>query len=48
MNLVCGPEGEASAVLLRAGEVVEGADAGHAPAVRRHGRRATWPAARPG
>jgi DNA-3-methyladenine glycosylase len=24
MNLVCGPEGEASAVLLRAGEVVEG------------------------
>ena len=26
MNLVCGPEGEASAVLLRAGEVVEGAD----------------------
>jgi DNA-3-methyladenine glycosylase len=26
MNLVCGPDGEASAVLLRAGEVVEGAD----------------------
>jgi DNA-3-methyladenine glycosylase len=26
MNLVCGPVGEASAVLLRAGEVVEGAD----------------------
>ena len=25
MNLVCGPEGRASAVLLRAGEVVEGA-----------------------
>ena len=26
MNLVCGPEGTASAVLLRAGEVVSGAD----------------------
>ncbi|GAB2623699.1 DNA-3-methyladenine glycosylase [Streptomyces capparidis] len=26
MNLVCGPEGRASAVLLRAGEVVRGAD----------------------
>ncbi|MEV0181634.1 DNA-3-methyladenine glycosylase [Streptomyces sp. NPDC050625] len=26
MNLVCGPEGSASAVLLRAGEVVEGAE----------------------
>ena len=26
MNLVCGPEGRASAVLLRAGEVLEGAD----------------------
>lgn len=25
MNLVCGPEGRASAVLLRAGEIVEGA-----------------------
>jgi DNA-3-methyladenine glycosylase len=31
MNLVCGPDGEASAVLLRAGEVV----AGHAVAQRR-------------
>ncbi|MFF6807972.1 DNA-3-methyladenine glycosylase [Streptomyces sp. NPDC012616] len=27
MNLVCGPEGRASAVLLRAGEIVEGAEA---------------------
>ncbi|MFF3942080.1 DNA-3-methyladenine glycosylase [Streptomyces phaeofaciens] len=26
MNLVCGPEGRASGVLLRAGEVIEGAD----------------------
>jgi DNA-3-methyladenine glycosylase len=26
MNLVCGPDGEASAVLLRAGKVVEGVD----------------------
>ncbi|WP_419702739.1 DNA-3-methyladenine glycosylase [Promicromonospora sp. NFX87] len=26
VNLVCGPEGEASAVLVRAGEVVDGAD----------------------
>ncbi|QHA03855.1 DNA-3-methyladenine glycosylase [Streptomyces broussonetiae] len=26
MNLVCGPEGRASAVLLRAGEVIEGVD----------------------
>ncbi|MEU9213204.1 DNA-3-methyladenine glycosylase [Streptomyces sp. NPDC048415] len=26
MNLVCGPEGQASAVLLRAGEVTEGAE----------------------
>ncbi|MEV1070245.1 DNA-3-methyladenine glycosylase [Streptomyces sp. NPDC050263] len=27
MNLVCGPDGSASAVLLRAGEIVEGAEA---------------------
>jgi DNA-3-methyladenine glycosylase len=29
VNLVCGPEGEASAVLLRAGEVVDGAELAH-------------------
>jgi DNA-3-methyladenine glycosylase len=29
MNLVCGPPGEASAVLLRAGEVVDGAGLAH-------------------
>ena len=48
MNLVCGPEGEASAVLLRAGEVVEGADAGRLSPYVGDGRRASWPAARPG
>ena len=32
MNLVCGPEGAASAVLLRAGEVVDGRRAGPRPA----------------
>lgn len=30
INVVCGPEGEAGGVLLRAGEVVEGADAAFA------------------
>ena len=30
MNLVCGPDGEASAVLLRAGEVVDGIDVARA------------------
>ena len=34
MNLVCRPEGEASAVLLRAGTVIEGAAAGLHPALR--------------
>ena len=38
VNLVCGPEGAASAVLLRAGEVVEGVALGRAPAARRRGR----------
>ena len=44
MNLVCGPEGEASAVLLRAGEVVEGARRSPRLAGRRRRRRASWPA----
>lgn len=36
VNVVCGPEGVAGGILLRAGEVVEGADAAHArrPAAR--------------
>ena len=29
-NVSCGPEGEASAILLRAGEVVDGLDAARA------------------
>ena len=46
MNLVCGPEGEASAVLLRAGEVVEGVDAGRVAGVRRRAAARAGP--RPG
>lgn len=36
VNVVCGPEGVAGGILLRAGEVVDGADAAHArrPAAR--------------
>ena len=47
-NVVVGPEGRGSAVLLRAGEVVVGEDAGAGPAVRPPARPATSRAARPG
>ena len=45
-NVVCGPEGAASAVLLRAGEVVRGVDAARArrPAARRDADLARGPA----
>jgi DNA-3-methyladenine glycosylase len=45
VNLVCLPAGTASAVLLRAGRVIEGAALA---ARRRYARRAIWRAARPG
>ena len=57
VNLVCGPEGTATAVLLRAGRIIEGAPLAAArrlagrPAARLAGRiwrTGTWPAARPG
>jgi DNA-3-methyladenine glycosylase len=46
MNVVCGAEGEAAAVLLRAGEVVEGLDTARArrPRVRRDVELARGPA----
>lgn len=44
-NVVCGPDGVASAVLLRAGEVVEGVDAARG---RRPGVRDAWLARGPG
>ena len=46
-NIVCGPAGHASAVLLRAGEIVEG---GTWPwrGGRRRNRPRTWPAVPPG
>ncbi|WP_319461140.1 DNA-3-methyladenine glycosylase [Micromonospora sp. RTP1Z1] len=46
VNVVTGPDGEASAVLLRAGEVVDGTDAARArrPAVRRDVDLARGPA----
>ncbi|MFR9727502.1 DNA-3-methyladenine glycosylase [Streptomyces sp. MS19] len=46
MNLVCGPEGHASGVLLRAGEMVEGADLARARRVsaRRDAELAKGPA----
>src|SRR5204863_9642184 len=49
LNVVCGPAGLASAVLLRAGEVVAGLDTARArpPAVRRDADLARRPA-RPG
>jgi DNA-3-methyladenine glycosylase len=45
-NVVCGPEGEASAVLLRAGEVVEGIDVALArrPSARTEAELARGPA----
>jgi DNA-3-methyladenine glycosylase len=45
-NVVCGPDGTASAVLLRAGEVVEGLDVARArrPAARRDADLARGPA----
>ena len=45
-NVVCGPDGSAAAVLLRAGEVIDGLDAarGRRPAARRDAR----PGPRPG
>ena len=48
VNLVCLPAGTASAVLLRAGRVTEGAGAGRGPAAGRAARTGTWPAGRPG
>ncbi len=47
MNLVCGPEGEASAVLLRAGRSSR-ASSWPRPGVRRRARPASSPGARPG
>jgi DNA-3-methyladenine glycosylase len=45
-NIVCGPDGSASAVLVRAGEVVQGLDAARArrPAARRDADLARGPA----
>ncbi|MFJ8196340.1 DNA-3-methyladenine glycosylase [Streptomyces sp. NPDC096152] len=46
MNLVCGPEGRAAAVLLRAGEIVEGAELARSrrPAARNDKELAKGPA----
>ena len=53
VNLVCLPDGSASAVLLRAGAVVAGEELARGGGPRRGppgppGPTATWPAARPG
>lgn len=45
LNLVCGPDGRASAVLLRAGEVVAGEDPARARRAVRPGRATRAPAA---
>ena len=45
VNVVCGPQGHAAAVLLRAGEIVEGLDAACS---RRPGVREAWLARGPG
>ena len=53
-NLVCGPEGTATAVLLRAGRIIEGVPLAAArrlagrPAARLADRTGTWPAVRAG
>ena len=47
-NIVCGTDGHAAAVLLRAGEIVRGRRRRPRAAAGRASQRATWPAGRPG